>query len=336
MRGEERPWGHWDGAPRASGAPAAGGEVLAARYAAPGGGAAPPAGHVSAARRPRFRHRPAAEPAAHRRPWDPPAPRASTSAAEEEAPAPGPGDRSYRDWAGGLPADVLVAIATKLATEREEAYEAALEDLEYSKRGIREAMQIRAEDGHCLFPFAMVCKQWHRAQVRVGRRMCTRVEQDIVVPGRVELVKWALAEGCPREGAGQAFNMVACAAKHGHLELVRWLVRERGFALDVQLMNGATFSGNLELVRWLRRERCPWNGAVLYEAARAANLELLQWLCGEQGCEMDETVMQWAVRSGNLKVVQWLRGEGCPWDSTDRHTWIAVWASNRLEEAAVA
>ena len=285
MRGEERPWGNWDGAPRAP--------------------AAPPGGFVPAAWRPPFRHHPAVR----------------------------PGDRSYRDWAGGLPADVLVAIATKLATEREDAYEAALEDLEYSKRGIREAMQKRAEDGHCLFPFAMVCKQWWKAQVRVGRRMCTRVEQDVIVPGRVELVKWALAEGCPREGGGQACNLAACAAKHGHLELVRWLVRERGFALDVHLMNGATFSGNLELVRWLRRERCPWNGAVLYEAARAANLELLQWLCGEQGCEMDETVMQWAARSGNMKVVQWLRGKGCPWDCTDRHTWIAVWASKRLEEA---
>ena len=49
-------------------------------------------------------------------------------------------------------------------------------------------------------------------------------------------------------------------------------------------------------------------------AARYGQAELVKWLCGEGGFEMDKGVMWRAARSGNLELVQWLRGEGCPWD----------------------
>ena len=49
-------------------------------------------------------------------------------------------------------------------------------------------------------------------------------------------------------------------------------------------------------------------------AARYGQAELVKWLCGEGGFEMDKGVMWRAARSGNLELVRWLRGEGCPWD----------------------
>ena len=49
-------------------------------------------------------------------------------------------------------------------------------------------------------------------------------------------------------------------------------------------------------------------------AASCGHLELVKWLCGEGGFEMDEGVAGWAAHGGNLELVQWLRGEGCPWN----------------------
>ena len=54
-------------------------------------------------------------------------------------------------------------------------------------------------DGNCLFVFARVCKAWRKAQLKVGGRLRTRVLSDVILPGQVALVKWALADGCPRE-----------------------------------------------------------------------------------------------------------------------------------------
>ena len=84
--------------------------------------------------------------------------------------------------------------------------------------------------------------------------------------------------------------MAKDAAQHGHMELVRWLIQEQGFTMDVNVMAVAARSGNLELVRWLRGEGCDWD-----------------W----HTCEL-------AVRGGHVEVLRWARGNGCPWTAFDR------------------
>ena len=79
--------------------------------------------------------------------------------------------------------------------------------------------------------FARVCKPWRKAQLKVGGPLRTRVKSDVLLPGRVALAKWALAEGCPRKN-GNVLNMAHRAAQYGHLELVQWLCGEGGFAMD--------------------------------------------------------------------------------------------------------
>ena len=85
-------------------------------------------------------------------------------------------------------------------------------------------MEKREREGNCLFVFARVCKGWRKAQLKVGGPLRTRVKSDVIGPGRVALVKWALAEGCPRENG--VYTMAEFAARYGHLELVRWLRAE--------------------------------------------------------------------------------------------------------------
>ena len=104
----------------------------------------------------------------------------------------------------------------------------------------------------------------------------------MIVPGQVALVKWALAEGCPRE-AEIGYTMAFAAAHYGRLELVKWLCGEGGFAMDEIVMMEAAMSGNLELVRWLRGEGCNWDWFTCYCAALKGHLEVLRW-ARENGC----------------------------------------------------
>ena len=195
------------------------------------------------------------------------------------------------DWAG-LPEHLLMKVATKHVAQTEAGWAACLKRMGWSPKlrkfgmdeeEVQEQMAERKRDGNCLFVFALVCKEWRKAQLKVGGPLCTRVESDVLLPGGVALAKWALAEGCPRE-KGQYHNMAEVAASYGHLDLVKWLCGEGGFAMDVGVMKWAAGSGNLKLVQWLRGEGCPWNSYTGYNAV-----------------------------DGGLEVLRWLRANGCPW-----------------------
>ena len=281
------------------------------------------------------------------------------------------GPEAWRDW-GGLPEDVLVKVAQIFVAQTEAEWAAQLEADGF--REWKKIMDWRKREGPSLFVFAMVCKGWRKAQLKFNslqaarhgqwpRRwpvapsgpLRTRVESYVILPGRVALAKWALGEGCPREGVNifrdtdapgdtsHHVTMAQAAARFGHLELVRWLVKEqgfeideavvdnaagsgnvelvqwlwndKGFEMDERLMRRAAESGNLELVKWLRGKGCDWNEAVVNNAAGRGNLELVQWLIQEQGFEMDARLMQSAAESGNLELVKWLRGKGCEWNA---------------------
>ena len=261
-------------------------------------------------------------------------------------------DPAWRDWAGGLPAEVLAKVAEAVVAQNEAGWAAHLKVLDCSDQYIQGKMAKRKRDGNCLFVFARVCKEWRKAQLEVGGPLRTRVESDVIVPGRVALAKWALAEGCPGKKPTDPYDyrtLANYAAWHGHLELVQWLIEKRLFEMNGSVMRSAIISGNLKLVQWLRGMGCEWydyageddlialaareghlellqwlihlhpeHGLplddVLENAAKYGHLELVRWLCKEGCFVMNETVMEDAAIGGKLEVVQWLRGEGCPWD----------------------
>ena len=202
--------------------------------------------------------------------------------------AAGQAPEEWRDWAGGLPALALGKVAEKVVAQTEAGWAAQLKRWDWSEVQIQEKMAKRKREGNCLFVFARVCRGWRKAQLKVGGRLRTRVESDVILPGSVELAKWALAEGCPREKDGD--NMAYAAAEHGHLELVQWLCGEGGFAMDKYVMEVAARSGNLELVQWLRGEGCPWDLEACHDA----------------------------VDYGHEEVLRWARQNGCPWTASTR------------------
>ena len=105
----------------------------------------------------------------------------------------------------------------------------------------------------------------------------------MAMPGRVALAKWALAEGCPRDN-GNGYTMAMAAARYGHLEMVKWLCGEGGFAMTEWVMAEAAGGGNLKLVKWLRGEGCPWNWHTCNYAVTKGHVEVLRW-ARANGCE---------------------------------------------------
>ena len=215
------------------------------------------------------------------------APRLRAAAAYGVAP------EEWRDWAGGLPDEVLAKVVGMLVAQTEAAYVAQLEERGISEEEIEEWMAVRKSEGNCLFVFARVCRGWRKAQLKVGGQLRTRVKADVIMPGRVALAKWALAEGCPR-GNGP-YTMAHFAASCGHLELVKWLCGEGGFAMDEDVMEYAARSGNLELVKSLRAAGCLW----------------------------DHFTCSGAVDKGHVEVLRWARENGCPW-TTDWRDWAGT------------
>ena len=199
------------------------------------------------------------------------------SAGSQALGAAGGGDpRAGPDWAN-LPADLLGKVVGKVISH-EAAWAAQLRRWGYSEEQspaywteerIQQRMAERCGDANCLFMFARVCRAWRKAQLKVGGPLRTRVRSDVILPGSVALAKWALAEGCPRESGGYV-TMAYVAVRHGHLELVKWLCGEGGFAMDKVVMGtglsavmaGARFSGNQELVDWLQA-----NGSDLFSSS---------------------------------------------------------------------
>ena len=205
-----------------------------------------------------------------------------------------------RDWAGGLPDEVLETVARKVVAQTEAGWAAQLKQWGRSEEKIQEEMAKRKRDGNCpLFVFARVCKDWRKAQLKVGGPLRTRVESDVIMPGQLALLKWALAEGCPRDDEG-GYAMARYAARYGHVELVKWLCGEGGFAMDESAtkfaMFAATTSGNLELMQWLQGKGYDLSsifGAHSYGAV----------FCN------------YAVGRGHVEVLRWARENGCPWSA---------------------
>ena len=248
-------------------------------------------------------------------------------ALKRDAVARAGGPAAWRDWGNrfgeGLPAEVLLLVAETLVARAEAEWAAHLKRrLDWGGHNRREeyiATQMARwkAEGNCLFVFALVCKGWRRAQLKVGGRLRTRATSDVVMPGRVALAKWALAEGCPRAELYGARSMAGAAAGYGHLELVRWLVQEQDFAMDPLVMRNAAHSGNLDLVQWLRAEGCKWDVRTSAAAAWRGKLEVLQWLRAN-GCPWNHWVCLDAVDNSHVEVLRWARENGCPWSALIR------------------
>ena len=150
------------------------------------------------------------------------------------------------------------------------------------------------------------------------------------------------------KGAVYEGNLVNYAAFQGSVEVLKWLVEEkgwelneatgwqagvggsvevleyikgRGYEFDKGACHGAARGGHLEALKHLRGldPPCPWGEETCLLAARGGNLDVLKWARSEDPpCLWDWETCQEAAEGGHLEVLKWVRDQDppCPWNSS--------------------
>ncbi|WZN61919.1 hypothetical protein HKI87_05g34550 [Chloropicon roscoffensis] len=147
------------------------------------------------------------------------------------------------------------------------------------------------------------------------------------------------------EGAVYKGDLVNYAAFQGSVEILRWLMEEKGWELNcdtgkwagqggsVEILEylrvrgyhffqgicaGAAKEGRLEALKFLRglAHPCPWSAWTCAEAARGGHLEVLKWArAQEPPCPWNWETCADAAHGGHLDVLKWARSQDppCPW-----------------------
>ena len=133
------------------------------------------------------------------------------------------------------------------------------------------------------------------------------------------------------------------AAKHGHINCLKWLrSKVPGKQWGDWVCTAAAQHGQLETLQWLRSGPlpCPWTGYTCAAAAGSGHLKVLKWLRSQpNSCPWGKKTTSFAAGAGHLEVLQWLRAETppCPWDRKkmmalcSRHPHVTEWVETQLD-----
>ena len=130
-----------------------------------------------------------------------------------------------------------------------------------------------------------VCHRWKRL---LPRKICRPFSCSAAAQrGHLGLLQWALSQGCSDEELRAA---VVSASGVGHLDVVQWLVKDRG----VEVPTGPQVS-------------------AAGSAAKHGHLHVVQWLGNQIDIRGDHLVCEGASEGNHLNVLKWARGYGCKW-----------------------
>ncbi|KAJ8608423.1 hypothetical protein CTAYLR_010326 [Chrysophaeum taylorii] len=101
----------------------------------------------------------------------------------------------------------------------------------------------------------------------------------------------------------------------GAINWISWFLRQRAH-LRRCLCHVAARAGQLEVLQWARDNDCRWDARTCSEAARGGHFEVLEW-ARASGCPWDERTCSAAARNGHLTLLKWARANGCPWKKAD-------------------
>ena len=202
-------------------------------------------------------------------------------------------------------------------------------------------------DQNDLFALAMTCRFFREKQKDLGKKVETNLEAghllDLRDSGKVAShslgwFRWVcdtfeILRGfrCPRwetdNGAVYKGTLVNYAAYQGSVEILRWLMEEKGWELNRHTGWYAGRGGSVEVLEHMRGKGYKFDEEACNGAASEGHLEALKFLRGlEPPCRWDELTAEASV--GHLDILKWARSQDppCPWGA-----WVcAVAASDGL------
>lgn len=96
------------------------------------------------------------------------------------------------------------------------------------------------------------------------------------------------------------------AAKHGQLEMLKYLSMQLCCPVDAGVCAAAAAGGHLHILKWLRKKGCSWCSDTCFEAAAAGHLHVLQYVVAA-GCPYDAATSLAAALKGQMEVMVWLQ-----------------------------
>ena len=198
-------------------------------------------------------------------------------------------------------------------------------------------------DQNDLFALAMTCRFFREKQKGLGWKMETKLgarrlldlrRSGKMAPHSLGWFQWVCDtfEIQPDykwdeervEGAVYKGTLVNYAAFQGSVEILRWLMEEKGWELNRHTGWYAGRGGSVEVLEHMRGKGYKFDEGACNGAASEGHLEALKFLRGlDPPCRWDELTAEASV--GHLDVLKWARSQDppCPWGA-----WVCAVAAS--------
>ncbi len=151
-----------------------------------------------------------------------------------------------------------------------------------------------------------------------------------VLSGNVDILKFVIVNGFIFGRLnGYPLNMQTsnCAAKYGHLNILKFLVTnecELGESVSLYAAKG----GHIDILQWLVEINYKMHSFTCKYAVMGGSLSCLQWAI-EHGCKFNvPEVYYTAAQYNEIHIIKWLRSNGYIWNS---RTCVGAVRGNHLE-----
>ena len=198
-------------------------------------------------------------------------------------------------------------------------------------------------DQNDLFALAMTCRFFREKQKGLGWKMETKLgarrlldlrRSGKMAPHSLGWFQWVCDtfEIQPDykwdeervEGAVYKGTLVNYAAFQGSVEILRWLMEEKGWELNRHTGWYAGRGGSVEVLEHMRGKGYKFDEEACNGAASEGHLEALKFLRGlDPPCRWDELTAEASV--GHLDILKWARSQDppCPWGA-----WVCAVAAS--------
>ena len=203
-----------------------------------------------------------------------------------------------------------------------------------------------------LLAFAMTCRFFREKQKDLGKNVETKLaawrllklrNSGEVASHSLGWFRWVcdtfeirpgeydFRDGDPVEGVVYEGNLLNYAAFRGSVEILRWLMEEKGWELNESTDYFAGQGGSIDVFEYLLGRGHEFNEDACHMAARGGHPNALKFLRGlDPPCPWSAFTCLMASDGAHLDVLKWLRAQNppCPWD---RRTCANAVLGGRLE-----
>ncbi|WZN64050.1 retrovirus-related Pol polyprotein [Chloropicon roscoffensis] len=242
----------------------------------------------------------------------------------EEARAKGKGNARAKEE--------LVTLCARLEAKNEKLFRRLLPEL--WQKIVDEYLDQNDE-----LAFAMTCRFFRERQKDLGWELMTILEDDSLLEELLEdqesgnvtphtlgwfqwvCDNWEIQPGFKWrsekvKGAVYECDLLNYAAFQGSIEILRWLMEEKGWELNRETGRWAGLGGSVEVFEYLNGKGYEFDRNACSGAAWGGHLKALKYLRGlVPPCLWDEGTCAKAAQGGHLDVLKWARAQDppCPW-----------------------